>query len=295
VRTLSIIGVTFALAWGTTTEAQTIDWKAVESAVGRAGVTQPFDVYRFNFPRGDMHVTTSGVNVLPAFALGSWVAMKAHQGGVMAMGDLVLSGDEITPVIAKLQAGGIEQTAIHHHLVREEPRVYYVHIHAHGDPVKIGEAVKAALALTKTPAAAPPAPSTAPFGLDTAALAKTLGYSGRVNGGVYQVSVARNESIRDGTFEVPPSMGLGTAINFQPTGGGKAAITGDYVLIGSEVNPVIRTLRDNGIEVVSLHNHLIGEEPRLYFMHFWANDDAIKLAKGLRAAIEKTNSKKPAP
>jgi hypothetical protein len=287
--------LSFSVSLGAGAQAQTVDWKAVETAIGRAGVTQPFDVYRFNFPRSDLHVTASGVNVLPAFALGSWVAMKAHQGGVMAMGDLVLTGDEITPVITKLQAGGVEQTAIHHHLIREDPPVYYVHVHAHGDPVKIGEAVKAALALTKTPPAAPAAPSSAPFGLDTVALVKALGYSGRVNGGVYQVSVARNESIRDGNFEVPPSMGLGTAINFQPTGGGKAAITGDYVMIGSEVNTVIRTLRDNGIEVVSLHSHLIGEEPRLYFMHFWANDDAIKLAKGLRAAIEKTNSKKPTP
>jgi hypothetical protein len=168
-----------------------------------------------------------------------------------------------------------------------------VHIHGHGDPIRIAETVRAAVALTKTPPAAPaPAPSTEPFGIDTAQVARALGHAGRVNGGVYQVSVPRAETIRDGDFEVPPTMGLGTAINFQPTGGGKAAITGDFVMIGSEVNAVIRTLRENGIEVTSLHNHLLNEQPRLFFMHFWANDDAMKLARGLRAALEKTNSRK---
>ena len=271
-----------------------VDWKAVEAAIGRPGVAQPGDVYRFNFPRGDMRVTAAGVSIKPAFALGGWVAMRATSDGVVAMGDLVLADDELNPVIAKLQAGGVEQTAIHHHLMRESPRVYYVHIHGHGNPVKIAETVKSALALTKVPPPAPPAAATGPLGIDTTALAQALGYTGRVNGGVYQVSVPRAETIRDGTFEIPPSMGLGTAINFQPTGGGKAAITGDFVMIASEVNAVIRTLGENGIQVTSLHNHLLTEEPRLFFMHFWANDDALKLARGLRAALEKTNSKRPA-
>jgi hypothetical protein len=239
-----------------------------------------------------MHVTAAGVTIKPAFALGAWVAMKAASGGVVAMGDLVLSDKELNPVISRLQAGGIEQTAIHHHLLGESPQVYYTHIHAHGDPVKLAETIRAAMALTKAPPPAPPAPAAA-LGIDTTQLAQTLGYAGRVNGGVYQVSVPRSETIRDGDFDVPPSMGLGTAINFQPTGGGKAAISGDFVMLGSEVNAVIRTLRENGIEVVSLHNHLLTEEPRLFFMHFWANDDAIKLARGLRAALEKTNSKRP--
>jgi hypothetical protein len=272
---------------------QGVDWKAIEAAIGRPGVPQPGDVYRFNFPRGDMHVTVAGTEIRPAFALGGWVAMKAASGGVMAMGDLVLAEDEINPVISRLQAGGIEQTAIHHHLLRESPRVYYVHVHGHGDGVKIAETIRSAIALTKAPAPAPASPAAPTFALDTTQLAQALGYSGRVNGGVYQVSVPRAEAIHDGEFEIPPSMGLGTAINFQPTGGGKAAITGDFVMIAPEVNVVIRTLRENGIEVVSLHNHLLSEEPRLFFMHFWANADAIKLARGLHAALEKTNSKRP--
>jgi hypothetical protein len=274
-------------------QPDSVDWKKVDAAMGRAGVAQPGDVHRFNFPRGDMHVTAAGVAIKPALALGGWVAMKAASGGVMAMGDLVLGEDELTPVITKLQAGGVEQTAIHHHLLHESPRVYYVHVHGHGDPVRLAETIRSAVALTKAPPPGPPAAATGPLGMDTTQVAQALGYMGRVNGGVYQVSVPRTESIRDGDFEVPASMGLATAINFQPTGGGKAAITGDFVMIASEVNAVIRTLRENGIEVASLHNHMLTEEPRLFFMHFWANDDAMKLARGLRAALEKTNSKRP--
>jgi hypothetical protein len=270
-----------------------VDWKAVDAAMGRTGTMQPAEVYRFSLPRSDMRVTAAGVQIRPALALGSWVAFKAHSNGVVAMGDLVLAEDEVAPVMSRLQQGGIEQTAVHHHVLHESPRVVYMHIHAHGDPVRIAETVRAAIALTKTPAAAPPAPSSAEaFGIDTAAVARALGHSGRINGGVYQVSVPRTETIRDGDFEVPPSMGLGTAINFQPTVGGKAAITGDFVMVASEVNAVIRALRENGIEVTSLHNHLLNETPRLFFMHFWANDDAGKLARGLRAALDKTNSRK---
>ncbi len=278
------------------TEADSVDWKAIDAAMGRSSVAQPGDVHRFNFPRGDLQVSAAGVTIKPALALGGWIAMKAVAGGAVAMGDLVLGEDELSPVIARLQQGGVEQTAIHHHLLHESPRVYYVHVHAHGDPVKIAEAVRASLALTKVP---PPSPASAPasapvaLDLDTSAVTKALGYAGRANGGVWQVSVPRAETIRDGDFEIPPSMGLGTAINFQPTGNGRAAITGDFVMIGSEVNPVIRALRDGGIEVTSLHNHMLTETPRLFFMHFWANDDATKLARTLRAALDKTNSKRP--
>lgn len=294
-RLATMVGMAaaFALPFGSPL-AQQVDWKSVENAIGRAGVAQPGDVYRFNFPRSDMHVTVGGVTIKPSFALGGWIAMRAAQGGVVAMGDLVLSEDELNPVISALQEGGIEQTAIHHHLLHETPRVYYVHVHGHGDPVKLAATIRAALALTKLP---PPAPTpsaatpAAPLDLDTAAVARALGHSGRVNGGVYQVSVPRAETIREGDFEIPPSMGLGTAINFQPTGGGKAAITGDFVMVAGEVNGVIRALRSAGIEVTSLHNHMLDDSPHLFFMHFWANDDAVKLARGLKAALGKTNSR----
>ncbi len=275
-------------------------WSAVDASMGRPGVAQPGDVQRYNFPRADLRVTVTGaggrVLLKPPFALGGWIAM--HRTGVgdavMVMGDLVLTENELTPVITALQAGGVEQSAVHHHVLRESPRVLYMHVHAMGDAVAIARTIRAAVALTGAPAPAPTAMTPPPaIDLDTAALAKALGYAGRVNGGVYQVSVPRMEVIRDGGMEIPASMGLGTAINFQPTGAGKAAITGDFVLLAAEVNPVIKTLRAHGIDVTSLHNHMLTDEPRLFFMHFWANADAVTLARGLRGALDQTNVRRP--
>lgn len=287
--------LTICLAVSSPVSAQAPDWRAVETAMGRGAVTQPPDVHRFNFPRSDLQVTVAGVRVKPALALGGWVALTSRGADVLAMGDLVLTTDELAPVIRRLQEGGIEQTAIHHHLVGESPRLLYVHIHGLGDPIQLARTIRAAVALTGIPEPGAPASSSEPFPMDTAAVARALGVAGRVNGGVYQVSVPRPETIRDGGLEIPPAMGLGTAINFQPVGGGKAAITGDFVLLAGEVNPVIRALGENGIDPTSLHNHLLGEEPRLFFLHFWARDDALKLARGLRAALDQTNSKRTAP
>lgn len=275
--------------------AQAPDWKAVETAMGRPAVVQTPDVHRFNFPRSDLRVVVGSVTVKPALALGGWVAFARHGTGTIAMGDLVLTTEELAPVIRRLQEGGIEQTAIHHHLVGESPRVLYVHIHGHGDPVQLAQTIRAAVALTRIPPPAPAPSASAPFALDTAAIAKAIGAAGRVNGGVYQIGVPRAERIREGDFEVPASMGLGTAINFQPTEGGQAAITGDFVLLDTEVNPVIQVLTENGIDPTSLHNHLLGEEPRLFFLHFWAHANALKLARGLRTALDKTNSRRAAP
>ncbi|OLE74889.1 MAG: hypothetical protein AUG74_03475 [Bacteroidetes bacterium 13_1_20CM_4_60_6] len=211
----------------------------------------------------------------------------------MVMGDLVLLESEVAAVLGKLQEGGIAQTALHNHLLHESPRVLYMHIAGRGAPARLAEALHAALVLSATPfgasAAAPPA---ATFGIDTAQIAQILGYHGKVNGGVYQVGVPRAEHVTADGVEVPPSMGLATAINFQPTGAGKAAITGDFVLLGSEVNPVIRVLHDDGIAITALHSHMLGESPHFFFMHYWANDDAGKLAHGLRAALDKMNVKK---
>src|SRR5215204_815843 len=272
------------------------DWKAVGQALGKEGSMQPGDVYKVSLPRSDLQVTASGVQLKPALALGSWVAFKKSGDMTMVMGDLVLTEDEVTPVMTKLQEGGVEQTALHNHVLHESPRVMYMHIGAHGDAVKIAKAIHDALALSKTPFAAPAgahAGGEQDLGIDTKQLDQLMEQSGKANGGVYQFSIPRAEAITDGGMEVPPSMGLATAINFQPTGGDKAAITGDFVLTASEVNPVIRALRENGIQVTALHSHMLEESPRLFFMHFWANDDAAALAKGLRAALDKTASKTP--
>ena len=272
----------------------TVNWTAVEQAMGRTGAMQPGDVYKFGLPRGDLTVTVDRIQLKPALALGSWVAFKATSSGAIVMGDLVLRDDEVEPVMAKLAEGGLDVTALHHHVLHETPRVYYMHIHGAGDAIKLAQAVRAAVDLTHTPA--PPtgtaAPSAGPLGIDTVRIAQVLGHSGKVNGGVYQVSVARPDTIWEENVVIPPAMGVATALNFQPTGAGNAAITGDFVLRAAEVNPVLRALREHGIEVTAVHNHMLDEQPRLFFMHFWAVGDAVRLAEGLRAALDNVNVKK---
>ena len=279
-----------------TQQANTVDWKPVEQALGKSGSMQPGDVYKVSLPRSDLKVTAAGVELKPALALGSWVAFKRMGEMTVVMGDLVLTENEVTPVLSKLQHGGVETTALHNHVLNESPRVMYMHIHAMGDAVAIAKAIHDALALTKTPFAASASPATAEIGIDIKQVDQIMGQSGKVNGGVYQFSIARADEITDMMGDhkmvIPPAMGLAQAINFQPTGPGKAAITGDFVLLASEVTPVMQALRENGIEVTAVHSHMLTENPRLFFMHFWANDDALKLARGLRAALDKVNVKK---
>jgi len=273
-------------------------WKSVDAALGRSGQMQPGEVYKFALPRRDMKVVRDGVTVAPGLALGSWLAFKKMGNEAMVMGDLVLTEEEIEPVMLKLQQSGIEQTSIHNHLLGEVPRVIYMHISGHGDPVVLAQSLASALALTKTPfppAAPPPAAAQPTIDLKTAEVEQALGYTGKVNGGILQFSIPRAEKILDNGMEVPPAMGTATAINFQPTGGGKAAISGDFVMLAAEVNPVLRALRTHGIEVEAMHNHMLFDQPHLYFMHFWANDDAVKLAQGLRTALNETNSQRPQP
>ena len=268
-------------------------WSSVEDALGRKGAMQADNVIKFSFPRSDLFVVAGGVTLKPAFALGGWVAFKdTGKNRAIVMGDLVLTESEVSPVMQALQAGGVDQSALHNHVLMESPRVMYMHIAAHGDRVKIAQAIHNALAQSKTPlGAASPAAAPSATDLDTAGIARALGVAGKLNGVVYQVSVPRAEKIMEMGSEILPSMGVSTAINFQPTGGGKAAITGDFVLRASEVNRVIRALREHGIEVTAVHSHMLEELPRLFFMHFWANDDAVVLATGLRAALDQTNSK----
>lgn len=284
-------------------QPSSVDWHLVEQALGRKGQMQPGDVIKFGFPRRDLRVVLGGVVLKPTLALGSWVAFKqTDPGHSMVMGDLVIIQAEANRVIERLQQGGVEQTALHNHLLNESPHVMYMHIHANGDAAVIARAIRSALAQTGTPmdtAAAATGAKQPPFDLDTAQLASILGRSGKINGGVYQVSVARAEPIMESgeanpamAHEVPPSMGVATAINFQPTGKNRAAITGDFVMTANEVNPVIKALRANAIQVTALHSHMLTEQPRLFFMHFWSNDDAMRLARGLRAALDQMNVKK---
>ncbi len=320
------------------------DWAKVADALGKSGTEMAGGVYRVGLPRTDLRVKLDGVDIKPTLALGSWLAFQGKGDMTMVMGDLVLTEDEVGPVMKKLAENGIEITALHNHLLRAQPSTLYMHVLGHGDPAKLAAALHDGLALSRTPlgnatasvssqapaagsnqsagssasaaAGNPQAPlagseqparsgpgtaagsSQAPLpgseqparlDLDTAMIDQVLGAKGKAVAGVYQVGIPRAETIKDGDMEVPVAMGSAEALNFQPTGGGKAAITGDFVLTAQEVNPVLRALRENGIEVTAVHNHMLDDQPRLFFMHFWANDDAAKLAKGLRAALDKVN------
>ncbi|MER9868849.1 DUF1259 domain-containing protein [Mesorhizobium sp. M0136] len=272
------------------------NWQIVAQTLGKSGTEMPGGVYRVGLPRTDLKVSLDGISLKPAFALGGWIAFEPMVNQAMVMGDIVLTQDEVNPVMKKLQQGGIEITAVHNHLLRAEPMTLYMHVFGQGDPVTLATALHAGLALTKTPmenaasGGSQSEASTQP--IDTAAVDKAIGYKGKVNGGVYQFSIPRAEPVKENGMDVPAALGSALAINFQSTGGGKAAITGDFVLTAKEVNPVLKAMQDNGIEITALHSHMLDEEPRLFFMHFWANDDAQKLAKGLRAALDKVAVKK---
>jgi Domain of Unknown Function (DUF1259) len=286
---LLIISVTLSGA----AHAEEIAWSKVDQAMGRtAAVSQ--DVHRYGFPRTDLSVTLDGVTIKPALALGGWVAFKPMGNEAMIMGDLVLLESEVNPVMLKMIEGGLDITAVHNHLLRASPATFYMHVGGRGDPAKMAAVIHDALAVSKTPLSMPAAAPPPAIDLDTAQLDRIMEAKGQANGGVYQFNVPRRDPVSMDGMPMMPSTPLGAAIgiNFQPTGGGKAAITGDFVLTNDEVNPVIRALRGNGIDVTAVHSHMLVEQPRLFFLHFWAVDDAMKLARGLRVALDKTASAK---
>jgi hypothetical protein len=293
-RAVSLVAVTLIIAAAGPAPAADPDWKAVEQALGKSGQVQVGDVFRIGMPRTDLTVTVKGVPVKAPFALGSYAAFKQIGNQVMVMGDLVLLDQEVPAVMSGLFAGGLEVTAVHNHLNEMSPHVMYMHYEGHGDAVQLAQALRQALSASGTPfgASAPSAPATAP-GLDPKQIEQALGRVGRdIGGGVFQVTVPRAEAITEMGHLLLPAMGVTTVLNFQPTSDGKAAITGDFVLIDKEVNPVAQTLLQNGIDVTAIHNHGLMDMPRLFYMHFWATDDPAKLARGLKAALDKTNSQK---
>lgn len=267
----------------------------VAKSLGKSGSMMPGGVYRVGLARSDLKVTLDGVEIKPALALGSWLAFTDRGGHGTVMGDLVLLATEVNPVMKKLEEGGIQITALHNHLLRNEPFTMYMHVMGHGDPAKLAATLHAALSESKTPLSdsgyAPP-PADQKIDLDTGAIDQALGRQGKVSGGVYQVNIPRAEKVHDSGVEVPEAMGSAIAINFQPTGEGKCATTGDFVLTSSEVNPVLKALRENGIEVTALHNHMLDETPRLFFMHFWANDDEQRILAGLEEALSHVKTAK---
>ena len=278
----------FGLVLSSQAEAAT-DWKSVDEALGRAGAVQPGDVHRYSFPRSDLAVTLDGIPIKPALALGSWLAFRDVGDHAEVMGDLVLTQQEVNPVLSRLLDGGLTITALHNHLLRSTPATMYMHVHGTGDAVKLATALRQALSASRTPTGVAVPAALQAIALDTKAVDAAMHGQGKVAGGTYQFTFPRAEQITEDGMPVPASLGLATAINFQPTSKGGAVATGDFVLIGSEVTPVLTELRRHGIEVTALHNHLVGEQPRLFFMHFWGNADAVALAQGLRAALDRMN------
>src|SRR6266567_4342727 len=263
------------------------DWTPVGQAIGVEGKVQPGDVYRISLPRTDLHVMVGRVRVKAGFALGTHLEFMTTTSGAMMMGDLVLTESEIQPVMLKLEQGGIDVTAIHNHLLGEKPRIMYMHVMGSGDPVKLAEAVRAALVLSKTPLrATAPKASDSIVALDKAGMDAAIGTAGKVDGGLYKYSIAPKYEIKESGIVVPPAMGTSTGFTFQPLGAGHAAVTGDFALLAAQVNPVIRALRSNGIAVTALHSHMLGEDPTVFFMHFYATGDGVTLARGLRTALD---------
>jgi len=275
-------------------EATDATWKKVDGVFGAAGKDLPGGVHRFGWPRRDLHVRVGEVGVEPALALGSWGAFvkTGEDGRAMAMGDLVLLETELTAVVSALQSGGIEISAIHNHLVNESPHVVYVHFFGHGDAAALAASLKKALEQTATPlaAAANPAKAVAADEQVFNRVQEALGRKGTLAGTVLQVGVPRAEKIEENGMEIPASMGMANALNFQRVGE-QVATTGDFVLIAAEVNPVIRELRSHGIEVTALHSHMLAETPRLFFMHFWGVGSPEAIGGALKAALAKVNTK----
>ncbi|MBU6298765.1 MAG: DUF1259 domain-containing protein [Alphaproteobacteria bacterium] len=292
--------VALVAGWTGAASAANVDWNRVGEALGKSGTQLPGGIYKVALPRTDLKVTLDGVEIKPGFALGGWLAFEPMGQESMVMGDLVLTEDEVNPVMTKVLSGGLQVTALHNHLLRNRPFTMYMHVMGTGDPIQLARVLHNALSVSRTPLAAAgsggPQSVTArakppKIDLDTTVLDRTLGAKGTNNGGILQYGIPRAEPIKDMGMIVPPTMGTAQGINFEPLGGGNAAITGDFVLTANEVAPVMKALRENGIEVTALHNHMIDEEPRLFFMHFWAHGDAVKLAKGLRAALDYINVK----
>jgi len=264
------------------------NWQSqIAENLGKAGTASPDGVYRVSLPRTDLKVKLDGVEIKPALALGSWLGFMPMGAEVMVMGDLVLTAEEVAQAMPKLRENGLEITALHNHLLRNEPFTMYMHVHGHGQPGQLAGSLRDALSATKTPFTTPSAGAPPDLGFDPAMIERALGYKGKANGGVYAFNIRRAQPVKDDGMEVPEGLGSAIAINLQSGGNGKIAGTGDFVLTADEVNPVITALTRAGIEITALHNHMLAEEPRLFFMHFWANDQADRVVTGLRAALDK--------
>ncbi|MDT0344536.1 DUF1259 domain-containing protein [Streptomyces litchfieldiae] len=266
------------------------DWADVGAALGRPGSMLRGLIYRTPFLRHDLRVVSEGIAISPALAVGSYVAFVRYaDGSTMAMGDLTVTENELQAVTAALQEHHIGQTAIHKHLLSQRPALWWTHIHGHGaDPVALATGIRAAIDRTGTPPPPEPPPARG-IDLDTAGMEEALGSPGTIDGGVFKIVFLRRETVVEAGLELPRGLGATTAFNFQPLGGGRAALNGDFAMTAGEVQDVLTLLSRNRIGVVTLHNHMLREEPRLFFVHLWAVGDGVELARALRPAVDVTN------
>ena len=269
---------------------QTENWSPIEKVFERKGAVQG-DVFKVTFPRTDLKVTVGEVTIEPGLALTSWIAFKPMDNHVMMMGDLVLLESEVAPVMEKLVASGLEASALHNHLTNETPKIMYLHFGGQGKAIDLAEKMKGILALTKTPIGPLPLRAERAEEIDWSSVEAMFGFTGQRKGRLLQFGIPRFETITENGVTLPPFMGVTTAINMQRVGE-KIATTGDFVLLAGEVNPVVKALTENGIAVTAIHNHMLNESPRLFMLHFWGNDRPELIARGLRAALDKTNSQK---
>jgi hypothetical protein len=267
--------------------SQKTSWESVEKILGRKGTVQG-DMFKAAYPRTDLDVKIGDVSVDPRVGLTSWIAFRSNQKTVV-MGDLVLKADEVGPVVKKLAAEKIDITGLHNHLMNTSTPVMYLHFSGSGDADALAASLKSVLAQTGTPLAAETRPpETVPE--EFSVVQYFLG-QGKQAGSVLQYEYPRNQTITENDMEIPGFLGTATSLNFQAADG-KVAATGDFVLTANEVNPVIKTLTDNNISVTAVHNHMLRENPRLFYLHFWAYDSPQAVANGLRSALDNVNVRK---
>ena len=293
-RKLSILTLVIALGFAGAVAAQDMpaDYAAVLKTIGKQGDFKD-GVLKVNVPRSDLKVTVDGIATPTPFGFGGWFALsKGNGGNDVMMGDLVLTEQEVNPVMSAILQNGLEVTALHNHFFYDSPRIFYMHVHGSGRAADIATKIAPALALIgKGPAPAATAPGRALTGtLNTDQLAKIIGTPGDKNGDVYKITIGRPDMpIKEMGATINARMGLNTWAAFYG-GDAEAVVAGDVAMKANEVTPVLKALRDNGIEVVAIHHHMTGTEPTVYFLHYWGKGPAEKLANGVKAAIGKIGS-----
>jgi LysM repeat protein len=259
-------------------------WVQINRIFGKEGI-EIDNVLKFTFPRYDLKVNIGPIVLEPELALTSWSAFHQMESHSMMMGDLVLQENEVYPVISKLKEVGLEVTALHNHLLWETPRIMYLHVEGIGHLINLADGVKSALALTSTPLFDIRSRYQIPF--DWTTVEAIIGQKGQKQGRVLMLSIPRHKPVFENGMEIPPAMGLNHVINIQAERK-NVATTGDFVLLAKQVNPVVRVLTENNITVTAVHNHMLKESPRLFFLHFWGLDEPNVIASGLRRALKQT-------